>query len=508
MSATAHQQPQEDYEEDDTNDCPICLCPLTSPWGICAPCGHAYCRGCWDQLAANNYQSNVARRNIKQPNCAVCKTACQQFVTVFVDLQLASSNARLSETSCAPHPNTAATAVAGDDNNILDEKIEELTDEWGNLWKELVILHPQIISNSENKNNVERDSSDSNRNNFDQGQREVAAICANFIDLSNDDDDENDCDDTQRTPSSSRKVGEDGNTPSSILQDDDKETEQQTHTILRRLKQLHRDIMQLHTTKQQSSLPMTTQQTQKLRSKLISLQSSNADLSSQLQSFQNEIDSLNAKLENSHKTLTERTVETERERRRAAKLSTEFKLMEESYEKHVAKSAIEKSALRSDISKLQDRVVKLERESGIQNLAEMEEIRRKYTKMSQDVHELRMENVKLKKRLKDDEQQRNRGVLVATTARDKKNIISNKSSRKVSLAGGKRKQNEDRRLLSSRPSMFDTKVTAAAASATSSSTAKSKADDILDGAPSRKRSIQNSLLMSTKRAKKGTSFLK
>lgn len=87
MSATAHQQPQEDYEEDDTNDCPICLCPLTSPWGICAPCGHAYCRGCWDQLAANNYQSsNVARRNIKQPNCAVCKTACQQFVTVFVDL--------------------------------------------------------------------------------------------------------------------------------------------------------------------------------------------------------------------------------------------------------------------------------------------------------------------------------------------------------------------------------------------------------------------------------------
>ena len=506
MLATTQQQPQGgDYEEDDTNDCPICLCPLSSPWGICAPCGHAYCRGCWDQLAANNYQSNAARRNNKQPNCAVCKTACEQFVTVFVDLQLASSTARSSEIS-APHPNNAsaaAVAVAGDDNNILDDKIEELTDEWDNLWKELEILHPQIISNSDNENN---------NNDVDQwdngGQREVAAICANFIDLINDDD-ENDSDETQRTSSPSRMIGEDRNTPSSILQDDDKEKEQQTHTILRRLKQVHRDIMQLYTTKQQSSLPMTTQQTQKLRSKLISLQSSNADLSSQLQSFQNDIDSLNTKLETSQKTLTERTVETEREKRRAVKLSTDFKLMEESYEKHVAKSAIEKSALRSDISKLQDQVVKLERESGIQNLAEMEEIRRKYTKMSQDVHELRMENVKLKKRLKDDEQQqRNRGVLVATTARDKKNTIFNKSSRKVSLDGVKRKQHEDRRSLS-RPSIFDTKVTAAAVSATTSSTAKSKADDILDGAPSRKRSIhQNSLLMSTKRTKKSTSFLK
>ena len=76
---------QQAETDNDTNDCPICLCPLSNPWGVCTPCGHAYCRGCWDQLTASHC-SSVRRGN--KPNCAVCKTVCTQFVTVFVDLNV------------------------------------------------------------------------------------------------------------------------------------------------------------------------------------------------------------------------------------------------------------------------------------------------------------------------------------------------------------------------------------------------------------------------------------
>jgi len=99
--ATAQQHNTNNYDDDnDTNDCPICLCPLSTPWGICTPCGHAYCRGCWDQLAAASYSSGNIRGNYK-PSCAVCKTVCKEFVTVFVDLNLASSSNSASAAAAA-----------------------------------------------------------------------------------------------------------------------------------------------------------------------------------------------------------------------------------------------------------------------------------------------------------------------------------------------------------------------------------------------------------------------
>jgi regulator of replication initiation timing len=318
--------------------------------------------------------------------------------------------------------------------------------------------------------------------------------------------------------------------------------------------------LQLEITKQSSSYSsssttITPQQTQKLRSKVIKLQSTNADLTSQLQSHQSEVDTLTTKMESYQKSLTERTVETEREKRKADKLASEFDLMEQSYQKHVSKSSMEQKALKSDIRRLQDQITKLSSQSGLQDLQEMEEIRRKYTKMSQDVHSLRIENTRLTKRLEDERAAVWRRDLLGREKGKGKQMMSemvtmqssslseltavaggssdsgglarstgsqNKSikSRKISLDGRGRDQQASS--TTSRQKM--TSVSTSASTTTSSFDLaafppprskskdhlpnKSKAMDILDKTRSRKHSLQqNSLLMSVKRTKT-TSFAK
>ena len=406
-----------DREDDhDTNDCPICLCPLTSPWGVCTPCGHAYCRGCWDQLAAASSHCAALRNSKNKPCCAVCKAVCKQFIPVFVDLQLAAASARTRKIEGGTTAEVAPAADAGhtvstasqqdatDDNNDNneDEKMDKLTNEWDALLKELEML----LNCKEN----EEEENYTNNNHFisrwdHNGQREVAAICANFIDPTQSPDDGDDFNKYQ-VPISSRKLSrKQCNKRTSSSQEEEEEEKQEalhqkeliTHTI-RRFKQLHCEMMQLqlHTTRR------SPQQTQKLRSKIISLQSSKAELSSQLHSQQIEITNLTERLEVLRKVLTERSVETEREKRNADKIKVEFNLMQESYQKHVSKSTIETNTLKANIIRLQDHVTKLLSESRLQDLHEIEEIRINYGKMSQDVHSLRAENVKLMKRLEDE----------------------------------------------------------------------------------------------------------
>ena len=562
-------------DDDDTNDCPICLCPLSTPWGICTPCGHAYCRGCWDELTAShcNSSSGQHQRNNNnrrgKPSCAVCKTACKEFVTVFVDLNVAS----LSSTATSGGGATVAAAAAAtaqdhnmssstlqqDDNDIHDEndeKLDQLTNEWGELWKELEMLHPEIItSDSINDDDDDEKNDDEEGGN---GQREVAAICANFIDLTqdykhgseNDDNDDDDDDSASQVPIPSRKMSrkqpKEKITSSPQEQEALQKKEKRTHTILRRFKQLHREMIQLQLTitRQSSSsstsssfTTMSTQQTQKIRSKLIKLQSSNTNLTSQLQSHQSEVDTLHVRVDTLQMKLTERTVETEKEKRKAKTVTHEFNLMEQSYQKHVSKSSIEQNALKSDIRRLQDQVTKLSSESGLQDLQEMEEIRNKYSKMSQDVHLLRRENTRLTKRLEDERTVWKREV-GREKAKYKQMMMVQQSEEEEELAvaddGGKngaRSTSHDKKSIKSRKFSLEgrggrdpqamippRKMTSIAAAVVppppknvlkgNNPPNKSKAMDILDNTRSRKHSLQqNSLLMSVKRTK-ATSFAK
>eukprot|EP00984_Skeletonema_dohrnii_P001664 scaffold543_cov79-Skeletonema_dohrnii-CCMP3373.AAC.3 len=449
-------------DDNDTNDCPICLCPLSTPWGICTPCGHAYCRGCWDQLTASHCSGQQQQRNRgnNKPSCAVCKTVCKEFVTVFVDLNVASSSG--AGTGGGGAVVNASAAGAHDmsqleDHDENDETLDQLTNEWEKLWKELEALHPDIIISKSNDgdDNSEVDNNDNNSSSaWDNGQREVAAICANFIDLTQTNIDDDDDGSAFQVPITSRKRSrtqqdEKISSSSPLEQEARQKKEQQTHTILRRIKQLHCEIMQLQLeiTKQSSSsaysssstTTITTQQTQKLRSKVIKLQSKNADLTSQLQSHQSEVDTLTTKMESFQKSLTERTVETEREKRKADKLASEFDLMEQSYQKHVTKSSMEQTALKSDIRRLQDQITKLSSQSGLQDLQEMEEIRRKYTKMSQDVHSLRSENMRLMKRLEDEREVWRRELVGREKGRGKQmmsEMVTMQSPSELDVAGG------------------------------------------------------------------------
>eukprot|EP00985_Skeletonema_marinoi_P020253 scaffold11953_cov72-Skeletonema_marinoi.AAC.1 len=569
--ATAQHNSFNNDDDNDTNDCPICLCPLSTPWGICTPCGHAYCRGCWDQLTASHCSGQQQQRNRgnNKPSCAVCKTVCKEFVTVFVDLNVASSSA--AGTGGGGAVANASADGAHDmsqleDHDENDDKLDQLTNEWDKLWKELETLHPDMIiskSNDDDDDDSEVDNNDNNTSSaWDNGQREVAAICANFIDLTQTNIDDDDDDSASQVPITSRnrlRTQQEEKTPASPLElEARQQKEQQSHTILRRIKQLHCEIMQLQLeiTKQSSSssystsstTTITTQQTQKLRSKVIKLQSTNADLTSQLQSHQSEVDTLTTKMESYQKSLTERTVETEREKRKADKLASEFNLMEQSYQKHMSKSSMEQTALKSDIRRLQDQITKLSSQSGLQDLQEMEEIRRKYTKMSQDVHSLRSENTRLTKRLEDERVVWRRDLVGREKVKGKQmmsEMVTMQSSSEVAaVAGGSigsgglaRSTGSQNKSIKSRKVSLDgrgrdqqasttsrQKMTSVSTSASTTTSPfdmaafppprskskvynKGKALDILDKTRSRKHSLQNSLLMSVKRTK-STSFAK
>eukprot|EP00986_Skeletonema_menzelii_P005289 scaffold1895_cov129-Skeletonema_menzelii.AAC.4 len=535
-----------DNDNDDTNDCPICLCPLSNPWGVCAPCGHAYCRGCWDQLTASHCSTAHHRGSANKPSCAVCKTVCKEFVTVFVDLNVAAKST--SAAAGASGGGTTAAASAGaagaqDMSQLNDEtfyeKLDQLTNEWDKLWKELETLHPGIVISGDDSNDNENSEEDSSH--WDNGQREVAAICANFIDLTqtNADHDGNvdvDSASQEEKPISYSKTSRDQQTEKKALQ----QKELTTNTILRRLKQIHCEIMQLQLEIKNQSSPslsctnITTQHTQKLRSKVLELQSTNADLTFQVQSLLSEVDALTDNVEDYKTKLTERSVETEREKRRAETIASEFKLMEQSYEKHVSKSSIEQNVLKSDIQRLQGQLTKLTSQSGLEDLQEMEEIRRKYSKMSQDVHSLRSENTKLTKRLEDE-----RALWRREKAKCQQQMVARQSSSELAVAGGdsgdvarsttansRRKSVKSRKVSldgrgSDQRAILSTKMSSSTKAATSfglaafppprpkskeSSSNTSKAMEILDNTRSRKHSLQqNSLMMSVKRTKT-TSF--
>jgi len=58
-------------------DCPICMEPISKPWGAVIPCGHPFHQSCWDQV--------VARHSELQPSCVVCRKVSTGFQRVYLD---------------------------------------------------------------------------------------------------------------------------------------------------------------------------------------------------------------------------------------------------------------------------------------------------------------------------------------------------------------------------------------------------------------------------------------
>lgn len=64
-------------------DCPICIEPISKPWGVVTPCGHPFHQSCWDQVVAKHWESDD---DAPQLSCPVCRKVSTGFQPVFLDL--------------------------------------------------------------------------------------------------------------------------------------------------------------------------------------------------------------------------------------------------------------------------------------------------------------------------------------------------------------------------------------------------------------------------------------
>lgn len=369
----------------DTTDCPICLCPIPSePWGVTAPCGHPFHRGCWDQIVANHANGGGGRGGRRHPLCAVCKGATKAFVPVFLDLGNEYDDNGL------PTSAAAASAGRGADNGVIDldgndaNDLERLVDEWDELWKELEMLCGCDASTG-SKSSDDDDVIDMT----DRSDRAVADICG-AIDL------------TQASPPQRRKGGKTSDDASVELQMQQFEANQKRiKKILHRLDCIHGKIMssQQLSASNNASTRSNARQIERLRSKVKNIQSTNADLMSQTRSLQAAKEGLSSQLEEMKRAVSERTVEAERTKQQYRTLSTQFKSMEDSYKKYTNKSSLEKSALQEKVHKLQAEYAKLSDKSSYEDMQEMEEVRRRYGKMAQEVHDLKAKKTRMEKEL-------------------------------------------------------------------------------------------------------------
>ena len=366
-----------------TTDCPICLCPIPSePWGVVSPCGHPYHRECWDQVVANHH-AKPGGGNKKKLACSICKGASRGFVPVFLDLGN-DDNDNITGGGGGAVCRIVGKST-GDDGavDIDDGDIEKLVNEWDGLWNELETL----CCCGEQRGGSENDDDHDVVLRADRSDRDVANICV-AIDL------------TQ--PSSPPQEKEQTKLSSSAisLQNQMQQIHQQSRikSILHRLKVIHTKIM--NSQQSISSSTSNGRQIERLRSKVKSLLATNAELTSQTESLQTINDDTSNELDNMKRIVSGRTVELERKTQQYNKLSSQFNAMEGSYQKYMAQSSLQKKSLHEKIDKLQTEYAKLSNQAGLEDMQEMEVIRHKYTKMSQEVHDVKTKNSKLEKELR------------------------------------------------------------------------------------------------------------
>ena len=416
-------------------------------------------------------------------HCPLCKTVSKGFCIV-KGMDNINDNVDLDATSSGGGKAVAAQDVSQQDiNDESEEKFDNLRNEWGKLWKELETLYPELIT-AKAKEEGDNISYSNDSSLWDNGQDEVAAICANFIDLTQGADQQ----DSDNNISSK-------NEKQLSLQELEQlqEKEQRACDILQQLKKLHDEIMQVQLVIQSSGAnnTMSTKRAQRLRSEVLKLQCTNADLASQ-------VDTLTSTVEDCREALTARTIETEREKRKAKSALSEFKqiekelkVMESFYQKSLSKATLEKNALETENERLRNQLRELSSKSGLQDLEQMEEMRGNYKKMSEDVHTLRNENRKLKNKLAAQERDLDRG---RTKEMRRPASSENVRSRAVST----KKMPSKKHAAVKRISLSEPKE---------KQSSTSKAMDILDKTPSRKRSLQQEALLMPRKRSRATSFV-
>ena len=210
-------------------------------------------------------------------------------------------------------------------------------------------------------------------------------------DADNDSDEQDDDDDEFADASLTELRDEFVETSCTLYSYLDEHGDQGAADLLDRLGTLHRKIYERLAgsgSRKSSSSSSVLMQLERMRAKAKELQSINTEL----QTSNEELLSSNATLQRSS---IDAAVDKERTLVKYKKLQSQFNAMGRSYEEHVAKTELDKQLLQAKISQLQTEYAKLVSKSNINELHEMESIRIKYTKMSQEVHDLKAKNRKL-----------------------------------------------------------------------------------------------------------------
>ena len=363
-------------DNDNATECPICLCPVTDePWGVCAPCGHPFHRSCWDQVTAN-FINQGARRKKKNPPCAICKRATREFVPVFLDLSRPGDCG--GGEGC-----TAAMESSGDHDRVIvvdggdGTDLEELAEA---LWRQLNSL---CKSEDHNKDGEQCSVIDVTGG----SDRYVEDICA-MVDL------------TQHQSASPQSSSLNQQPHATSIEAEIQRFQQKQGRIQETLKQLssvHNKI--LNSGQEKRPTPNSTK-IQHLKSKVMDLQTTNSSLASEKKSLQNASASLTNNIEQLQQTILDRSLECERIKSKYSALKTQFRSIEESYKKYTHQSTLTQASLKEKNALLQKEMHKLSNQASLDQVHEMDEVRRNYTTMSQEVHDVRAKNARLQEKIK------------------------------------------------------------------------------------------------------------
>ena len=81
-------------------------------------------------------------------------------------------------------------------------------------------------------------------------------------------------------------------------------------------------------------------------------------------------------------------------------LNKKYESMDISHRQHVDRSNLDRNKLQNEVTKLRTKYARLSTKSEIYDMIEMEEIRVKYQKISQEVHDLLSKNARLSEEIK------------------------------------------------------------------------------------------------------------
>ena len=75
--------------------CPICMEPISKPWGVVTPCGHPFHLSCWDEVVTRHQRSEDELESDDEalPSCAVCRKHATGFQQVYLDLGCTEASA-------------------------------------------------------------------------------------------------------------------------------------------------------------------------------------------------------------------------------------------------------------------------------------------------------------------------------------------------------------------------------------------------------------------------------